>query len=285
MGRIADTYDDKKSPMHVRDFKKYVTLANIMGNEELVKLSKAGELSKITLCRPPLNYLNLSLLQKLYEILDSFGEDPKCRALLLEAEGNAFSAGLELSEQTRQDSFLLLEKFHRVAQALNSFPRPTIALVRGMALGAGNELLACCDFVFASKNAVFGQPEIKTGSMASLAPLILPPLIGCRRMMEMVLTGNLINAKEAEQMGLIHRLLSENELPAAVEELLKTFKSFSSPVLALTLNVARQSRIREMETHLRESEAVFLNQLMELEDPAEGVKAFLEKRQPKWKNR
>jgi cyclohexa-1,5-dienecarbonyl-CoA hydratase len=256
-----------------------------MGHDALVKLSKMGDLSKITLCRPPLNYLNLDLLKQLYGTLDSFGEDPKCRALILEAEGSAFSAGLELSEQTRQDSFLLLEKFHHVAQALNAFPRPTIALVRGMALGAGNELLACCDFVFASKNAMFGQPEIKMGSMASLAPLILPPLIGSRRMLEMILTGNLINAKEAEQIGLIHRLLPENELSIAVEELLRIFRSLSSPVLALTLNAARQARIREMEAHLRESEAVFLNQLMELEDPGEGVRAFLEKRQPKWKNR
>lgn len=271
--------------MFVLYFKKCVTLANIMENETLVKLTEAGDLSKITFRHPPLNYLNLDLLQQFFDILDSFGENPKCRALILEAEGNAFSAGLELSEQTKQDIFLLLEKFHRVAQALSAFPRPTIALVRGMALGAGNELLACCDFVFASKNAMFGQPEIKMGSMPSLAPLILPPLIGSRRMLEMILTGNLVGAKEAEQIGLIHRLVPENELPTAAEELLKTFRSLSGPVLALTLYAARQPRVREMEAHLRESEAVFLNQLMELEDPAEGVKAFLEKRQPKWKNR
>jgi cyclohexa-1,5-dienecarbonyl-CoA hydratase len=256
-----------------------------MANDALVKLSKMGDLSKITLCRPPLNYLNLELLQQFYEILDSFGDAPKCSALILEAEGSAFSAGLELAEQTRQDSFLLLEKFHRVAQGLNAFPRPTIALVRGMALGAGNEILACCDFVFASKNAIFGQPEIKIGSMPSLAPLILPPLIGSRRMLEMILTGNLLNAKQAEQIGLIHRLVPDEELATAAEELLKIFRSLSNPVLALTLYAARQPRIREMEAHLRESQAVYLNQLMELEDPAEGVKAFLEKRQPKWKNR
>jgi len=277
--------NDMKFPMFVRYFKKCVTLTNIMENETLVKLSEAGDISKITFRHPPLNYFNLVLLQQFFDILDSFGENPKCRALILEAEGNAFSAGLELSEQTKQDIFLLLEKFHRVAQALSAFPRPTIALVRGMALGAGNELLACCDFVFASKNAMFGQPEIKMGSMPSLAPLILPPLIGSRRMLEMVLTGNLVGAKEAEQVGLIHRLVPEDELPTAAAELLKTFRSLSGPVLALTLSAARQPRVREMEAHLRESEAVFLNQLMELEDPAEGVKAFLEKRQPKWKNR
>jgi cyclohexa-1,5-dienecarbonyl-CoA hydratase len=254
-------------------------------NNALVKLTKEGDLSKIVLCRPPFNYLNLELLQQFYSLLDSFGEDPKCRALVLEGEGKAFSAGLELAEHTRQDIFLLLEQFHRVAQALNSFPRPTIALVRGVALGAGNELLACCDFALASKNAIFGQPEIKMGSMPSLAPLILPPLIGSRRMLEMILTGKILSAKEAEQIGLIYRLVAENEMSTAVEELLKTFRSLSSPVLALTLFAARQPRMREMEAHLRESEAVFLNQLMELEDPDEGVKAFLEKRQPNWKHR
>jgi cyclohexa-1,5-dienecarbonyl-CoA hydratase len=256
-----------------------------MDKNELVRLSATGDMSRITLCRPPLNFLNLDLLQQFFNILDSFGEDPQCRALILEAEGNAFSAGLELLEQTKDDIFLLLEQFHRVAQALNSFPRPTIALVRGMALGAGNELLACCDFAFASESASFGQPEIKMGSMPSLAPLILPPLIGSRRMLDMILTGNLLSAKEAEQIGLIHRLMPESELSTAAEELLSTFRSLSSPVLALTLYAARRPRVREMEAHLRESEAVYLNQLMELEDPAEGVRAFLEKRQPKWKNR
>jgi cyclohexa-1,5-dienecarbonyl-CoA hydratase len=256
-----------------------------MTKNEWVSLTGAEDLRRITLCRPPLNFLNLEMLTQFLEHLDALGEDPPCRALVLDAEGTAFSAGLELVEQTKNDIFLLLEQFHHVARALNSFPRPTIALVRGMAIGAGNELLACCDFVYAGEKASFGQPEIKMGSMPSLAPLIFPPLMGSRKMVEMILTGNLLTARDAEQIGLINRVLPEDQLSSMADELLKTFRNLSSPVLSLVLSVARRTRTSELDDNLRKSEALYLNELMELEDPEEGVRAFIEKRHPKWKNR
>ncbi|HYK88230.1 MAG TPA: enoyl-CoA hydratase/isomerase family protein [Acidobacteriota bacterium] len=256
-----------------------------MENNRHVQISQEGDALRVTLNRPPVNFISTEMLQQIGSELESMGESPACKALILDSALPAFSAGLDLSQLTPDTVFLLLEELHGVARSLNSFPRPTIGLVRGMALGAGNELLACCDFVFASEKASFGHPEVKVGGIPSLAPLLLPPLIGDRRAREMILTGNFIGAKEAESTGLITRALPEARIPEAVAELLKTLGSLSLPVLAIALRSVRTIRLHEMDGRLREIEALYLNQLMNLEDPMEGVRAFLEKRQPVWRNK
>jgi cyclohexa-1,5-dienecarbonyl-CoA hydratase len=252
---------------------------------ENIEMRITGDLARIVLRRPPLNYLNLELMQAFESHIDSLGDSPECRALIVESEGKAFCAGLDIAEQTRQVTFLLIEQFHRIACQLNAFPRPTIAIVRGMALGAGNELAACCDFVFASETASFGQPEVKFGSIPSLAPLVLPPLIGSRRTQELILTGDLVGSKEAAQMGLIHSAIAEEKLGAAVDALVSKFRRLSLPVAELALEAARISRLRPLKERLREVESLYLDRLVDLEDCTEGTRAFLEKRAPIWHNR
>jgi cyclohexa-1,5-dienecarbonyl-CoA hydratase len=250
-----------------------------------VELKIAGDLAQLTLRRPPFNYLSLELLQEVESSLDSLGDAPGCRALVLDAEGKAFSAGLDIADQTRERIFLLMEEFHRVAVALLSFPRPTIAVVRGMALGAGNELVACCDLAIASEGASFGQPEIKLGSIPSLAPILLPPLIGERRTLELMLGGDLITAKEAQHIGLIQGLAPENRLREAVEVHVKKYRRLSLAVIAMAVELARAPRLRRLNENLCEVESLYLNRLMELEDYSEGMRAFAEKRAPRWQDR
>jgi cyclohexa-1,5-dienecarbonyl-CoA hydratase len=252
---------------------------------ELTSLSTTGDVTRLILRRPPLNFLNLELLRQLEEHLESLGDDPQCRLLVLDSEGPAFSTGLDMSEQTREAIFLLLERFHHVVRLLYSVPRPTLAIVRGMALGAGNELAASCDFAFATEQASFGQPEVKTGTIPSVAHLILPGLVGARRALELILTGNLISAKEAAALGLISRVISEDKIEAAIGDLAGLLRGLSAPVVALALLEARESLTRQLEERLRRAESIYLNQLMDLEDTAEGIRAFLERRTPQWKNR
>jgi cyclohexa-1,5-dienecarbonyl-CoA hydratase len=256
-----------------------------MDNSELASLSTSGDLCRITLHNPPFNFLNGQLLRKLNALIESLGDAPAYSALILDADGAAFCAGLEMSERTKEGIFLLLEQYHRVLGSLSSFPLPVIAIVRGMALGAGNELAASCDFVFATEKASFGQPEIKSGAVPSVASMILPPLIGHRKTLDLILTGKIISAQEAEGIGLIHRAVPEDQIQSNVESLLKGLRTLSRPVLALALHMGRSARCREMAEHLREAESIYLNQLMDLEDPIEGVKSFMEKRSPNWKHR
>jgi cyclohexa-1,5-dienecarbonyl-CoA hydratase len=256
-----------------------------MGNNTLVSLTQEGEAARMTLNRPPLNFLSREMLHEIGSQLESLGESPACKALILDSELPAFSAGLDMSEITQDGVFLLLEEFHQVAHSLNSFTRPTIALVRGVALGAANELLACCDFVFASEKASFGQPEVKVGGIPSLAPILLPPLIGDRRSAEMILTGNIMSAGEAERIGLISRALPDDQIAGAAADLIRVLGSLSMSVMEIALKSVRWVRSHELESRLREIKALYLNQLMNLEDPLEGVRAFLEKRQPVWKNK
>ena len=256
-----------------------------MNGSELASLTTTGELIRLTLKSAPLNLLHRAMLQQIQELLESLGDSPAGRFLIVDSDGAAFSAGLDMAEQTKEAVFLLLDQYHTVARMLSAFPRPTIAIVRGIALGAGNELAACCDFVLASLQAAFGQPEIRVGTMPSLASLLLPQRIGLQRTLQMILTGNPVDAREAERMGLIYRAVPEDALDAVLEELLDSFRGSSTAVMELALRSARHARTHELEQHLREAQSLFLNELMDLEDPGEGVRAFLEKRPPRWKHR
>ena len=255
-----------------------------MNDTDLISLSKEGNAARLCLQRPPFNMLNLELLRRFEGHLETLSRELDASALILEAQVPAFCAGLEPSELSREGVFLLLEQFHRTARMLCNFPRPTIALVRGMAFGAGNELAACCDFVFASDKASFGQPEIKIGCIPSLAPMLLPSLIGQRRALDMILTGKILGAKEAERAGLINSVLPEDQLSTAVEELVSTFRGLSNAVIEVALQSVRMSRSQEWNRHLRDAESLYLNDLMDLEDAVEGVRAFVEKRPPRWRN-
>ena len=222
-----------------------------MDAPELVTLSTKNDVARLALRRPPLNFLNLELLRQLESHLEGLGDNPPCRILVIESEGAAFSAGLEMAEQTREGIFLLLENFHHVIRLLNDFARPTLAVVRGMALGAGNEIVACSDFAFATEKSSFGQPEVKIGTIPSIAHLALPALMGARRALELIMTGNLITAREAESAGLISRMVPDALMEGAVEDLAAAFRGLSAPVVALALRAAREARTRDLEDRLR----------------------------------
>jgi cyclohexa-1,5-dienecarbonyl-CoA hydratase len=254
-----------------------------MNGTELATLTTAGDVIRLTLRRSPLNFLNLQMLERIQSLIECLGDSPPGRVLVVDSDCGAFCAGLEVPELSRETIFQLLDQYHTVARAICFFPRPTIAVIRGVALGAGNELAACCDFALASLQSTLGHPEIKVGNMPSLASLLLPPRIGFQRTLQMILTGSPVDAREAERIGLIYKAVPEESLDAEVEELLTSFRVASIPVMELALRAARGARTRELENNLREAQSLYLNELMDLDDPIEGIRAFLEKRPAVWK--
>ncbi|MEK7782459.1 MAG: enoyl-CoA hydratase/isomerase family protein, partial [Candidatus Binatota bacterium] len=160
-----------------------------------VLLEKNDRTASITLERPPLNVLNLSMLRELQAALDSVRGDDALDFLLIRGSGErAFSAGVDVQDHTREKVPEMLEVVHGVIRSLLSLPQITIALVRGACLGGGCEIASSCDFILASDDSFFATPEIQVGCYPPVALARFPSQIGYHRAAEMILTGRRISA-------------------------------------------------------------------------------------------
>jgi enoyl-CoA hydratase/carnithine racemase len=145
------------------------------------------------------------------------------------------------------------------------------------------ELATFCDFVLATESAQFGQLEIKLGCFPPVAMITLPRLIGMQAAKHLILTGRQISATEAHRLGFVTRIVPDNELPAAVDALLEELRALSPSVLQLTRKTLARLHAPDFSKQLEGAERVYLSQLMKVRDAQEGVRAFLEKREPVWK--
>ena len=179
----------------------------------------------------------------------------------------------------------LIGTFSRLFRGLGAIELPVVMAVDGPALGAGFELALMADVLLATERASFGQPEIRLGFFAPVGVAWLPTRIGLGRAIEMISTGRTYSAAELLPTGLISRLISSEELPAALESILDDLRQASAPVQRMNVRLARQLRGRPFEEARCQAEEVFLNELTALDDVREGVAAFYEKRRPVWKNR
>jgi cyclohexa-1,5-dienecarbonyl-CoA hydratase len=158
-------------------------------------------------------------------------------------------------------------------------------VVDGAALGGGCELVAGCDIVIASDRSRFGQPEIKLGVFPPVACVLLPLVIGEKRARELILTGDLIDAAEAARLGLVNHVVPGDRLEQKTQETLAKLRECSGVALEATRRALDLGRGRSLDSMLAEVEAMYLNELMKTEDANEGIKAFMEKRKPVWRNR
>ena len=202
------------------------------------------------------------------------------------AEGTrAFSAGVAVEEHVPATVFQMLDSFHSIFRTLLQIAKPTIAVVDGPALGGGCELVAACDLVIASDRAKFGQPEIKLGVFPPVAAILLPVIIGERRARELILTGELFGADEALELGLVNYVVASSELTAKTEAILAKLRGLSAAALSMTRMALDLATRQHFETALTNVENLYLHELMKTEDAEEGVRAFMQKREPEWKNR
>jgi cyclohexa-1,5-dienecarbonyl-CoA hydratase len=179
----------------------------------------------------------------------------------------------------------LLEAFHEIFFSLIELDRPTIAVVDGYALGGGCEVATACDMVIASERSEFGPPEINAGVLPPPATVLFPKLIGRRKAFKLTLTGDRIDAKEAERIGLVSKVVPAERLEEAVDELVGKLREKSPVVLRLTRSAICQTLDLDFRRALRSVTDVYLGSLMNTEDAVEGLRAFVEKRKPVWKGK
>lgn len=251
-----------------------------------VLLDKRDGVARITINRPPLNILNIETLLELNEALKDVKKDDSISVVIITGAGErAFSAGVDIRDHMPEKVNELIEAFHEVFFSLNDLDIPTIAVVDGYALGGGCEVATACDMVIASERSQFGQPEIDAGVFPPPAVVLFPKLIGRRKTFELILTGDRIDAKEAEKIGLVNRVVSAEKLEEAVNKLVGKLRKKSPIVLRLTRRAIYRGFDLDFKRALANVADVYLGSLMNTEDAVEGLKAFLEKRKPKWKGK
>jgi cyclohexa-1,5-dienecarbonyl-CoA hydratase len=252
--------------------------------KETIQLRLEHRTAWITLDRPPLNILDISMMQALDAVLERALS--KCDFVVFQGAGEkAFSAGAEIADHTPERVEKMLSAFHAGFRRLAASDCLKIAAVQGYCLGGGMELATICDFVLAAESAQFGQPEVKLGCFPPVALVTLPPLIGMRAATHLILTGHPISAAEALRLGLVTSVVPDSEIPAALDSLLKELQTWSPSVLRLTRKTLGRIHFADFAKKLEEVERVYLTELMPTHDAREGVRAFLEKRPPIWKGK
>ncbi len=250
-----------------------------------IEVSAAGGLGTITLNRPPVNVLNIAMMEEINAALDAWQDEKDLKVILFNARGKCFSAGVDVGEHLGGLAPRMIEVFHGMFRRLQRLEIPTAAAVYGSCLGGGCELAVFCDLVLASDDSKFGQPEIQVGVFPPIAAQIFPRLMGRKAAMELVLSGKIISADEALGLGLVNRVVTREELDTAVQEFLKPYLKLSAVVLRLTKKAFVAGLVDDLEPSLGPIEEIYLKELMQTEDANEGLQAFLDKRRPVWKNR
>jgi len=241
-------------------------------------------LGTITLNRPPVNVLNIAMMKEINGVLDSWRGLKDLKAVLFQAKGRCFSAGVDVGEHMGDLAPKMIDAFHGMFRRLEGIGVPTVASVYGSCLGGGCELAIFCDLVIAADDAKFGQPEIQVGVFPPIAAQIMPRIIGQKAAMELILSGKTISAGEARDMGLINQVVGRDGLETATTAFLKPYLKLSAEVLRLTKKAVKSGLIDPLEPSLQTIEDIYLKELLKTADAQEGLVAFLEKRKPQWRN-
>ncbi len=247
-----------------------------------ILVEKKEGVAKIIINRPPLNILDIDTLVEMNQALVELKTDDEVKVVVITGAGDrAFSAGVAVGDHLGEKLPKMVEVFNKLFISLIEVDKPTIAIVNGVALGGGCEIVAGCDMAIASEKAQLGQPEVKLGVYPPPASVLLPRLVGRRKAFELILSGDSIDAKEAERIGLINKAVPEGELEKAAGEFIQRFTANSG----LTLTQARRALYRNFDLEFRQAlevTGVDATLVMAGENSVEGLTAFLEKRKPIW---
>ncbi|MHC5022872.1 MAG: enoyl-CoA hydratase/isomerase family protein [Planctomycetota bacterium] len=253
-----------------------------MGAYEYFRVERSGGIVTITMDLPPLNVLDIPMRREFNTLLEPLVDDADLAAIVIAAEGKAFSAGVDVADHSAEKVRDMIGLFHGIFRKLASTDAVTIAAVQGAALGGGCELACVCDVVLASEKAKFGQPEVTVGVFPPVAAACFPSQVGERKAIELVALGGTIRADEAHRIGLVSHVYPADDFPQGVAAFVDGIRGLSRPVVRLAKRATTIRSRPRMLAHLDEAEALYLDDLMSLSDAHEGIAAFLEKRAPEW---
>jgi len=239
-------------------------------------------LARIRLQNPPLNVIDIPMMQELANALAEIEAFPGITVLILSGSQKAFSCGVDVAAHTPDKVEQMLAKFHGVIRALVASKKVTIAAVHGHCLGGGAELAMVCDLVYTSELATWGFPEIKLACFPPVAVTALAALIGQKQAADLVLTGRSITGREAAAIGLANAVVPEIDLEQTVLEAVQHLAQLSPAALAVTKKAIYAWDSIHFDKGLARAEKIYLEELMKTEDAQEGIRAFMEKRQPEW---
>lgn len=253
---------------------------------EHITFEKKDKVATITLNEPPSNWLTIVMMKEINQVLLDVKKDPTVQLLVFDAAGGkAFCDGVDVADHTPDRVDEMIEVFHGMFRIMSSMDVTTVALVNGRSLGGGCELMAFCDIVIASEKAKIGQPEIAVGVFPPVAAAWFPKIIGLKKTMELLLTGKIITAKEAEAIGLVNVVLPAENFKEGVDKFLADFLNKSRPVAMWTRRAIMAGLNVDFIEALKVSEMIYMQGCMATDDAKEGISAFMEKRKAVFKDK
>ncbi len=248
-----------------------------------IKLEAAGPVASIQLAHPPVNVIDIEMMTELRAALGELEARADVAAVVFRGSDKAFSAGVDIPAHTRDKVAGMLEKFHAVVRAMAASQKVLVAAVKGSCLGAGAEMALLCDIVVTANDATWGFPEISLACYPPVAAVALAAAVGQKRAAELVLTGKTISGAEAGQIGLANMVCNARQVEARVQEVTSRLSELSPQALALAKKALYAWDAIHFDKGLARAEKIYLEELVKTADCEEGIKAWMEKRPPKWK--
>lgn len=246
-------------------------------------LDHDGQILRLRLAKPKANIVDAEMIDAMSAALTSHAGNDSLMAVLLDAEGPHFSFGASVEEHLPDQCAEMLRKINALILQMLEYPVPIVAAIRGQCLGGGLELACAANPIVAAPDAMLGQPEIRLAVIAPAASCLLPERIGQAQAEMLLLSGNAVDAQRAFDIGLVDQVSDAPE-EAALAWIEENLLGKSASSLRIALTAARHDYIERIRTKLNAVEKMYLDVLMQTEDPVEGLTAFLEKRDPVWQN-
>jgi cyclohexa-1,5-dienecarbonyl-CoA hydratase len=247
-----------------------------------VVVNIAPPVARLALHHPPLNVIDIAMMEELAQALSEIDVRSDVSIVVLSGVGKAFSAGVDVAAHTPDKVEGMLRQFHAVIRALVASRKVTVAAVHGHCLGGGAELAMVCDIAYTAASAQWGFPEIKLGCYPPVACTALAALVGQKRAAELILTGRTISGMEAAEIGLVSCAVPDQEMGPTVDQTVQELVRLSAAALAVTKKAIYAWDAMHFDKGLARAEKIYLEELMKTADAQEGIRAFTEKRVPKW---